>query len=202
MLSFVIARIRIVKLIIEAQRRTLISFLGDFASYVERDNIFRQWANIDSEPSCSETWFFWAICYLKSKIETNFSKEEIHYVCIDIINSMERSSTDCLTRLFDVLASTQNPPRNTEISSGSQTSSYNEEWILVRNTETAFTRHYNGEHVQRAFFEYLDIQWLNMIEEWDDTQGTLQSRCGTIIQSSCAGKSRLVDKYSSDVSTN
>ena len=201
MLSFVTTRIRIPKLIIESQRRALISFFNDFASYVERENIFHHWTKIDLEPPYSETQFFEQCGHLKLRIETNFSREEVHYICIDIINWMERS-TDCLTRLFDVLASAQKGPTSAEISSGSQTSSYNEERILVRNTEKAFTWRYNGEHAQRAFFEYLDIQWLKMIEEWDNTQGTLQSRCGTIIQSSCAGKSRLVDRYLSDIPTN
>src|SRR5437762_2601132 len=123
MLSFVTTWSRIVKLIVDPQRIALISFLGQFASYIERENIFRQEALIDLEPPCVETQFFEQCGRVKSKVEGTFSREEIHYICIDIMNSVERS-TDCFTRLLDVLTSAEKTPTNIEISNGSETSAY------------------------------------------------------------------------------
>jgi hypothetical protein len=60
--------------------------------------------------------------------------------------------------------------------------------------EHAFDWPYKGQALD-AFIEYLDIQWVLMQKR--TIQGvSLQSRCGTIVQSSCAGKSRLMKEYS------
>ena len=67
--------------------------------------------------------------------------------------------------------------------------------ILISNTRKAFTWTYNSQHALSAFLEYLDVQWAKIVLQWDPSQGgTLQSRCGTVVQSSCAGKSRLIDR--------
>ena len=161
--------------------------------------LFVQPAIIDVAPSRAETHFFERCRRLSSKVETVFSREEVHNLCIHIIFSMERNA-DCFTTLLDIMASAEKLlPINPANSSRSEIPAYDQRRILVTNTEKAFTWHYNGEHARTAFLEYLDIQWLKMLEEWHPLQGTLQSRCGTIIQSSCAGKSRLVDRYSSEV---
>lgn len=61
--------------------------------------------------------------------------------------------------------------------------------------ELAFDWPYKGQALD-AFIEYLDIQWVLMQKR--TIQGvSLQSRCGTIVQSSCAGKSRLMKEYPS-----
>lgn len=67
--------------------------------------------------------------------------------------------------------------------------------ILISSAD-AFAWPYNGQQALLAFIEYLDVQWVNMREHYCKSRGTLQSRCGTITQSSCAGKSRLVSEFS------
>src|SRR5438477_7461746 len=104
-------------------------------------------------------------------------------------------STDSLPRLLDVVTSAESMPTNDDGCTGSEAFANDMQRILVENTEMAFTWRYEGDHARAAFLEYLGVQWLQMKAEWDPNQGTLQSRCGTIIQSSCAGKSRLVDRY-------
>lgn len=66
--------------------------------------------------------------------------------------------------------------------------------ILITSAD-AFDWPYDGQQSLLAFIEYLDVQWVNMREHYDHSKGTLQSRCGTITQSSCAGKSRLVSEF-------
>ena len=66
--------------------------------------------------------------------------------------------------------------------------------ILISSVD-ALDWPYDGQQALLAFIEYLDVQWVNMREHYNDSKGTLQSRCGTITQSSCAGKSRLVKEF-------
>jgi hypothetical protein len=65
------------------------------------------------------------------------------------------------------------------------------------DTEQAFDFRYD-RHALEAFEEYLDIQWLEMCRLFhpvrDRREGTRLSRCSSIIQSSCTGKSRLVQE--------
>ena len=72
---------------------------------------------------------------------------------------------------------------------------YDHQRVLVLYTREAFSSPYEFTHTMTAFLEYLDVQWLKMIEDWEPKEGTRQSRGGTIVQSSCAGKSRLVERY-------
>jgi hypothetical protein len=65
------------------------------------------------------------------------------------------------------------------------------------DTEQAFDFRYD-RHSLEAFEEYLDIQWLEMCRLFHPIrgrqEGTELSRCSSIIQSGCTGKSRLVQE--------
>lgn len=65
------------------------------------------------------------------------------------------------------------------------------------HSDKAFSWPYDGAHALTAFIEYLDLQWIRILREQNSVGISLQSRCGTVVQSSCAGKSRLVEEYSS-----
>ena len=120
-------------------------------------------------------------------------QSRIHRTCLHILNSMEKP--DCLVHLLDAFASVENILAEKQVHMELGISACDQQRILISNTKEAFTWTYNGQHALTAFLEYLDVQWLKMIAEWDPSNGgTLQSRCGTIVQSSCAGKSRLIDR--------
>lgn len=71
--------------------------------------------------------------------------------------------------------------------------------ILI-TSEDAFDCPYYPQQALAAFIEYLDVQWVNMRQHHSDsTGGTCQSRCGTITQSSCTGKSRLMNEFASKI---
>jgi hypothetical protein len=177
----------------------LVSFLSEFANFADKENILVQEAIVASESTLRNTQIFELCGHLKQKSKSTFSQDEIHYFCTEIVDAME--STECLPRLLNVLISMESMPTNNEECTDSESFANDMQRILVENTEKAFTWHYNGEHARAAFLEYLDVQWLKMKAEWDPKQGTLQSRCGTIIQSSCAGKSRLVARYTTAFSS-
>lgn len=65
------------------------------------------------------------------------------------------------------------------------------------DTEQAFDFRYD-RHALETFEEYLDIQWLEMCRLFHPIrgrqEGTELSRCSSIIQSSCTGKSRLIQE--------
>lgn len=134
---------------------------------------------------------------IKSKAKSVLSPQQIHNSCTHILNAMAKSN--CLAQLSDVLVSIDKMSTGDGISAGLERSTCDQQRILISNTKKAFRWTYNGQHALAAFFEYLDVQWAKMIEHWDPAQGSLQSRCGTIVQSSCAGKSRLIDRDKSEI---
>lgn len=147
----------------------------------------------DLETSCMRRKVLERCHRIKLKVTSDFSRQQVHNTCIHTINSMGKS--DCLSYLMDAFAAVDNAPIGNPASTESEVPVCDQQRILVSNTKKAFTWTYNGEHALTAFLEYLDVQWLKMIDEWDPSNGgTLQSRCGSIIQSSCAGKSRLIDR--------
>jgi hypothetical protein len=66
--------------------------------------------------------------------------------------------------------------------------------VLMSDFENAFKYEYRNERAIKAFEEYLDRRWLTMSSGVDDDLRE-DSYCGTIVQSSCSGKSRLVDQF-------
>jgi hypothetical protein len=65
--------------------------------------------------------------------------------------------------------------------------------VLLSKFESAFECDYHGENALKAFLEYLDRRWLTLVSVADGTTRA-DSYCGTIVQSSCSGKSRLVSE--------
>jgi hypothetical protein len=174
----------ITKLIVEQQKRALISFLSQFSDFADNENILYDGAKVSV--MCER---------LRSKATSGFSARQIHYFCTEIVNSS--NTTNFRSFLLKALDSADRIPTATTANtdSGKSSNGLHLHRILVENTERAFSWHYNGEHALTAFRDYLDVQWLKMREECPGDRGTRQSRCGTIIQSSCAGKSRLADRY-------
>lgn len=64
--------------------------------------------------------------------------------------------------------------------------------VILSDFEEAFKTPYYDSHAMAAFSEYLDRRWLTMVYGPSDVPN---SYCGTIVQSSCTGKSRLVAEY-------
>jgi hypothetical protein len=64
---------------------------------------------------------------------------------------------------------------------------------LLSGFDKAFDVPYR-RHALSAFIEFLDLQWLNMKDDFKQ-RGTPHSPCATIVQSSCTGKSRLVKMF-------
>ena len=182
-----------IKLIEDEQKLALISFLTQFAGFADKENMLVQAAMIDQESSLRGKQIIDLCGRLKLKIKCEFSNDQIHYFSMEIVDAMK--GIDCFPHLLSVLTSAESMPTNTEGCNDSEVFANDMQRILVENTQRAFTWSYKGEHAREAFLEYLDVQWLKIKHEWDPNHGTLQSRCGTIIQSSCSGKSRLVDRY-------
>ena len=65
--------------------------------------------------------------------------------------------------------------------------------VLMSDFENAFKYEYCSERAIKAFEEYLDRRWLTLVSVSDGTTRA-DSYCGTIVQSSCSGKSRLVEE--------
>ena len=94
-------------------------------------------------------------------------REQIHILCSNIVQSIE---SDSLPNFFDALTSAENtqPTRKAMPSSTNHVvSEYDHQRILVLNTREAFSSPYESAHAMTAFLEYLGIQWLKMIEDWE-----------------------------------
>jgi hypothetical protein len=57
--------------------------------------------------------------------------------------------------------------------------------------DTAWDTRYEDRALEN-FLDYLDVLWGQRRENWNNGKPTANSFCGSIVQSSCAGKSRLV----------
>ena len=187
-------------LIAEEETICLLAFLEQIAISIDEGAVLDQASKRELEGSCGKTRLFEQCRHIKLEIQLGSSRQRIHNLCLHTMNSMDKS--DCLVHLLTLFTSVRNV-QGMEISVGSETSTCDQQRVLISKTKEAFAWTYNGQHALTAFLEYLDVQWLKMIEEWDPSNGgTLQSRCGTIVQSSCAGKSRLMDRYASKFSLN
>jgi hypothetical protein len=70
--------------------------------------------------------------------------------------------------------------------------------VLLSNFNLAFQVDYKqrSKHgALNAFLDFLDVHWSGAWERWKPNKCQSQSLCGTIAQSSCTGKSRLVERY-------
>jgi hypothetical protein len=179
--------------IAEEQKRCLIAFLKQLAICVSEGAVLEQPATSDWRAGSIETQLLEQCHRIMLKTETGLRQDQIHTVSLYIMNSMDKD--DYITRILNAFASVESTPTENQISIAAEVPVCDQQRILISNTKEAFKWTYSSQHALTAFLEYLDIQWLKMIDQWDPSNGgTLQSRCGTIIQSSCAGKSRLINE--------
>lgn len=120
-------------------------------------------------------------------------------LCNEIIDAFAK---DFFPTFFQALSSAvANPITVTGDSSGDERND-SEDLSLQTHMDykKAFNWPYLDTHTLEAFEEYLDVQWLEMCKLYQPTKdkftGTKLSRVGSIIQSSCTGKSRLAQEYS------
>lgn len=126
------------------------------------------------------------------KVLHEMPRLQIHNFSSDIIKSIK---VDSIAEFFDAMTSGQPTRKMMSTTNDPVVSDYDHQRVLVLYTREAFSSPYEPTHAMTAFLEYLDVQWLSMIKAWVPNEGTRQSRGGTIVQSSCAGKSRLVERY-------
>ena len=67
---------------------------------------------------------------------------------------------------------------------------------LLAKFDFAFQHEYKGRALG-AFIQFLDLQWISAWTCLEEKKS--QSICGTIAQSSCTGKSRLVERHATEV---
>jgi hypothetical protein len=179
----------------DGQKSTLLQFLDKVIKHESKAQSLAVRNPFDPETPIAKSEFIHRCEDLILDVESGRSRRQLHNISMDIILFM--GGPDGLSHLFKALSLDQiDSSAPEEMLIETDTFAPSEHRILVNHTERAFAWDYRGEHALPAFLEYLDVQWLTMIELWDPSHGgTLLSRCGTIVQSSCAGKSRLVDRY-------
>ena len=154
-------------------------------------------ASIDRPFFDTETQFSQQCIRVLAKVLHEMPRGHIHDLCINIVQSIESESILGFFGAINFAGNTQSDHKSRPTSRDVVVSEYDNQRILVLNSREAFSSPYESTHAMTAFLEYLDVQWLKMIEDWKPQRGTLHSRCGTIVQSSCAGKSRLVERFTS-----
>jgi hypothetical protein len=174
----------------DIQRKHLIALLGEIAS-VGLQHPLGQALTILLSPDSNLSEF---LAKVRARALT-LSDFSIHRLSHEIVTSIDpvNSSSAFMDALQSALTdgSHRIQPRSLEDAIDKTIG------VRVRGAhpEKAFHWPYKGQALD-AFIEYLDIQWILMQKR--SRQGeSLQSRCGTIVQSSCAGKSRLVKEYPS-----
>jgi hypothetical protein len=129
--------------------------------------------------------------FVKSR---KLSAESLRNTCVGLTTAYKQNS---IKEFFAALVDTDNIRTEMEVPHGDNIPSLNHEGsVLLPNVKNAFHHTYH-ERVRDSFLEYLDVQWGEMVAGYlSDPRGTLVSLCGSIVQSSCTGKSRLVEEYS------
>jgi len=128
---------------------------------------------------------------------SRLSDSSISTVCSNFLTAVKgndlTASVDALRTCFDSQSMRQARLAGSE----SDSSEDLQQRVLGSGCKDAFNYPYEHQPLE-AFEEYLDIQWLEMCRLFDsapnDGEGTRHSRCGSIIQSSCTGKSRLIQE--------
>lgn len=113
--------------------------------------------------------------------------ESIHQFCTELLTNYEEKN---FAEFFQCLHTSANKlldegTRNSVLSQVTRS-------VILSNFEDAFKFEYNDSNAMKAFLEYLDRRWLTMYYGAPDISN---SYCGTIVQSSCTGKSRLIAEY-------
>ena len=122
----------------------------------------------------------------------------IEAVCSAIVDAV---ADDSFQSFFQALSSTLAPSVFVEEDNGGDDSdcSLDPQNRVLMNFKEAFNWPFQDGQSLEAFEEYLDVQWLEMCRLYQPAKnkwtGTRLSRVGSIIQSSCTGKSRLAQEY-------
>jgi hypothetical protein len=176
--------------ILVEQKEALISFLNRIESLGPHNELSQAFAALLPDPPALLDEIRREIPY--------FSDSSNHKLSKKILASIEKDSFEELCGVLQDALATGSPKNQsrtvespTEDALGLQTR------LHGTNALAAFEWKYDNNHALSAFREYLDIQWSEINQKWVKGKSTSQSRCGTIVQSSCTGKSRLVEEYAS-----
>jgi hypothetical protein len=132
---------------------------------------------------------------IRNQVEKAHSASLIHRICCDI-NKVGTS----VPRILEVLCLHANNIRNSTsptIDPRSPTI-VDRRQVLLSNFDLAFQQPYKvreGHGALNTLVNFLDVQWAAAWEMWDPKLKRSQSICGSIVQSSCTGKSRLIERY-------
>jgi hypothetical protein len=140
-----------------------------------------------------EQWFQGVLSNLKDSLMTQMETARIRQVCVDLCDAIRQGTFQELIRVISELRVREGNAMELD-SSDSELVFGREQKDLLTDWDVAFSQPKYKGRALKSFLEFLDIQWGKMVELWEEGEGTNQSLCGTIVQSSCAGKSRLVDK--------
>lgn len=181
------------------QKRHLKHFLTVLESSNASRKLDRELESLDSKNISEDR--FRELCRQVRESVTDLPYEDIYKLSQNIIDAVKMGANDNFNMLWKALEFVQenlsHVERNTR--SVSRKNSDDPQTRILISSVDAFDWPYDGQQALAAFIEYLDVQWVNMREHYNDSKGTLQSRCGTIIQSSYTGKSRLVHEFAPKV---
>lgn len=175
------------------------AFLTELESSNASRILDRESESSDSQDISEER--FRELCHQVRESVTDLPYEDIHKLSQNIIDAVKMGADGNFNMLWKALEFVQENLCHVERDTRSpsrQNSDDPQTRILISSVD-AFDWPYDGQQALLAFIEYLDVQWVNMREHYNDSKGTLQSRCGTIIQSSYTGKSRLVHEFAPKV---
>ena len=163
---------------------------------LESSSVFRTLDRASGFQDISEERFR-ELCRQVRASVTDLSYENVNKIAQNIVDAVNMGTDGNFNMLWKALELVQDYSRHVErdIRGVSRQNSDDPQPRILISSADAFDWPYDGQQALLAFIEYLDVQWVNMREHYSPSKGTLQSRCGTITQSSCAGKSRLVKEF-------
>jgi hypothetical protein len=140
---------------------------------------------------------FWEACKdLRLLVVPNMTPEARHNLCRRFVAAYNTNSCTKFFRLFLELQFDDegifSPIANHYSGNDRKFPERRDE--LISRFDDAFAHPYRS-HALDSFISYLDILWLNMQDGFDQVKGSKQSFCTAIVQSSCTGKSRLVERF-------
>jgi hypothetical protein len=174
------------------QRNALDAFLAalEECATASDTHLIRRMSEQNGFPIAEGKLFSAACRQLRVSILPRMAPENCHRLCEKVVDACTKNSFSDFYGLF----------RNLDLYEESHSillprdyHSISERRQLISGVQEAFAHPYQ-RHALDSFIRYLDIQWVNMCQGFDEVKGTTQSFCGTIVQSSCTGKSRLVQR--------
>jgi hypothetical protein len=131
---------------------------------------------------------------LEIKLTSEIDTKALTEACASLVEGYANSDFSWILRtISDLYISTSNAM---DIDCNESAISHRgvERHELLSEWDVAFKQPYKNRAFD-SFLEYLDIQWAKVCKSWAIKDDTMHSFCATIIQSSCAGKSRLVQRF-------